>query len=184
MMENNQPTKLLADKSMRVYLLVAFGLPYLMAIPLGISQRAGNPTDVFANEQMLYPAAGVILGLLLYSNAKETLPKRFFIAYLAVTAVAAIMAVGSVFAPALPWTAFISYLLIVGSVVGGILLLTEKKEKRTPHGLRGKNWKLSFLMILLFFVLYAGRDIASVVLAGQWGEFATYLQTGSPFILL
>ena len=39
-------------KEMLIFLLVAFGMPFLMGIPLAIAQRAGYNTDVFPNAQM------------------------------------------------------------------------------------------------------------------------------------
>ena len=39
------------------FALIAYGLPFLMGIPLAIAQRAGYPTYSFAIAQMYYPAA-------------------------------------------------------------------------------------------------------------------------------
>ena len=50
MQENTKPlteTKpLWQPKEMLIFLLVAFGLPFLMGVPLAIAQRAGSNTDV------------------------------------------------------------------------------------------------------------------------------------------
>ena len=59
------------------FALVAFGLPFLMGIPLGIAQKAGYATDAFANAQMFYPAAGVMLALLVTKKEDNMLPRKF-----------------------------------------------------------------------------------------------------------
>ena len=62
------------------FLLVAFGVPYLMGIPLGICQAAGKDTSLFANAQMFYPAAGVMLAYLL--ARRPGLPVRFYLLHI------------------------------------------------------------------------------------------------------
>lgn len=52
-------------RELTIFFVVAFAVPYLMGIPLAISQRAGNDTSCFANAQMFYPAAGVMLAYLM-----------------------------------------------------------------------------------------------------------------------
>ena len=73
MQENTQPlteTKpLWQPKEMLIFLLVAFGLPFLMGVPLAIAQRAGSNTDVYPSAQMFYPAAGVMLAYLFTRRA-------------------------------------------------------------------------------------------------------------------
>lgn len=51
---NNQP-KAYTGKELLLFFLIAFGIPYLMGIPLGICQRNGWGTDAFPNAQMFIP---------------------------------------------------------------------------------------------------------------------------------
>ena len=70
-------------KELTVFLLVAFGVPYLMGIPLAIAQRAGLNISCFANAQMMYPAAGVMVAYLVAK--RRELPVRFFVLHLLAT---------------------------------------------------------------------------------------------------
>ena len=45
-----------SKRELTLFFVIAFAVPYLMGIPLAISQRAGNDTSVFANAQMFDPA--------------------------------------------------------------------------------------------------------------------------------
>ena len=50
---------------MKVFLTVNFGLTALMGIIMWISYHNGNDVTAFAATQMMYPAAGVVLAVLL-----------------------------------------------------------------------------------------------------------------------
>lgn len=84
-------------KEMLIFLLVAFGMPFLMGIPLAIAQRAGYNTDVFPNAQMFYPAAGVMLAYFL--THRPGLPRGFYVFYLLCTAALVVCCLGIVVAP-------------------------------------------------------------------------------------
>ena len=93
---------------------------------------------IFPNAQMLYPAAGVMV-LLLVTKKKEEVPRRFFISYLITTVLLIGCAVGSVFTEdAMIWMGIMNMVLICGSLICGILMLTEKREKRIACGLKGQ----------------------------------------------
>ena len=52
-------------KQLWIFVAVAFGMPVLMGILMGISFYRGNDVSVFPNAQMYYPAAGVMIAVLL-----------------------------------------------------------------------------------------------------------------------
>jgi len=52
-------------KQLKIFLVVNFGITILMGFFMGISNRKGNDVTIFASAQMMYPAAAVILALLL-----------------------------------------------------------------------------------------------------------------------
>ena len=54
----------LEKRQLLIFALVAFGVPYLMGIAMGAGFYAGSDVSVFPNAQMFYPAAGVMLALL------------------------------------------------------------------------------------------------------------------------
>lgn len=136
---------------------------------------------LFPNAQMMYPAAGVMMAYLLTEKDNALVPKRFFITDLIVTVLMIVSAVGSVLFPGdlltggSMWMLAIQLLIIIGSILCWIMLLTERKEKREAFGLRWKKGKTSFCMIALFFGLYLFRTVISYGLSGEiavMGEIA------------
>lgn len=159
----------LFTKQMKLFLLVAFALPYALGVLMAVGYGRGVNLGVFANVQMLYPAAGVMLAALVTRRGDARLPRRFFISFLAVAAVGVLLAVGSVLAPSEWWLVAVNYLLIVGSILCGVLLLTQRKESRGAYGLRGGRPKASILAVLLFIGLYVGRTVFAYAIGGQLG---------------
>ena len=107
------------------FALIAFGLPFLMGVPLGMAQRAGYATDAFANAQMFYPAAGA-MAVLLLTWPKGALPRRFFWFYLLCTVLMAGCCLGVLAAPAANWLVLCSAVIVAASVIDWVLLLSVK----------------------------------------------------------
>lgn len=92
-MNETQTTK----REFGLFAAMAFGLPLLMMLPLWMGYRAGADNSGFANVQMFYPAAGVMLAFWLCG--RPGLPKRFFGLHLAGTILLMVLALLSVFSP-------------------------------------------------------------------------------------
>ena len=86
-------------KRLWIYLAVAYGITFLMGLLMWYGNAKGADVGVFPNAQMMYPAAGVMLGLLLTKKGDKTLPKGLYILFLLLTAVMIGVSVISVFAP-------------------------------------------------------------------------------------
>lgn len=86
-------------KELTVFALCAYAIPFLMMPLLYICLQNGQDTSIFANAQMFYPAAGVMLAFLL-ARRPDT-PKRFYSLHI-VSAV--LMLVMSVLSVAMPQT--------------------------------------------------------------------------------
>lgn len=177
--------KIKTDKRELVtFLLVAFAVPYLMGIPLSICQTAGKDTSLFANAQMFYPAAGVMLAFLL--ARRPGLPVRFYVLHILVTAVCLVMSLLSAFVDLADgmWLLAVNLVMIVGSVLAWVLLLTDKKEKRETYGLK---WHGGFLkgmgICALFLALKTAAVFISVAMSGAqaWNEYLAYWQTYLPW---
>ena len=91
--QKREKTKLL------IFIGIAYGLTYLMGLFMWYGSRKGYDLSVFPTAQMLYPAAGVILGLLVTNKREKKLPVGFFVTVLVTTAILVILALVSVFAP-------------------------------------------------------------------------------------
>lgn len=171
-------------KQLWIFVAVAFGMPLLMGILMGISYYRGNDVSVFPNAQMFYPAAGVMLAYLLTREKGEKLPVKFYVGFLILTGAMAAAAALSLFIPQVPFTLLSQYVIIIGSLILWVFLLLDKQEVRRKYGLamgdgqKRKPW----LYILLFLVLYMLRIFFSYVITGQTGAFLTLM--GNPYLLL
>ena len=167
---NNEFTHL-ERRQLRIFALTAFALPYLLGILMGIAYCTGGDVSVYPNAQMYYPAAGVMLAMLITRRGDPLLPRRFYGAFLALTGVMALMAAGSFFFPQVPWALVSQLPIVLGSVVCWIFWFLDKKEKRTAYGLRatGEGKRRPWLYVLLFVALYLGRIFLPVLLAGGQG---------------
>lgn len=68
-------------------MLMAYGLTCLMGILMWYGSTKGYDLTVFPTAQMMYPAAGVIIGLFLVHKGEKILPAGFFITVLATTGI-------------------------------------------------------------------------------------------------
>ncbi|EFB76586.1 CPBP family intramembrane glutamic endopeptidase [Subdoligranulum variabile] len=179
----NEPIQT-SKRELTVFFLVAFAVPYLMGVPLAIAQRAGLDTSCFANSQMMYPAAGVMLAYL--AAKRRAMPLRFFVLHL----FAAILCVAaSLFSVVYPsdtlWLSVINVVLVIGSLLAWIFLLTDKKEKRTIYGLRWRGKGLfAFGICALFLLLKTAIIFVSVALEGEtaWHDYLAYWASFVPWM--
>lgn len=160
------------SRQLKIFVLTAFGLPVLMGILMGFSYHQGNDVSAFANAHMFYPAAGVMLAMILTKEKGQKLPLKFYVGFLATTIIMIGTCIASLFVPSLPWMVLCSFLLIIFSILCLILLLFEKKEVRSSYGLKftGKKKARSWLYMLLFFALYLLRLFIGCALEGQTNE--------------
>lgn len=171
-------------RELTVFFIIAFAVPYLMGIPLAIAQRMGHDTSCFANAQMMYPAAGVMLA---YFTAKRRgLPVRFFVLHLLATI---LCVAASLFSVAFPsdtlWLLMINIILVAGSLLAWIFLLTDKKEKRTNYGLRWRGKGVRALGVcVLFLFLKTAIIFVSVALEGAkaWNDYLAYWASFVPWM--
>ncbi|MBS5198177.1 MAG: CPBP family intramembrane metalloprotease [Clostridiales bacterium] len=181
-------------KRLLIYILVAYGVTYVMGLLMWYGNVKGMDVSAFPNAQMMYPAAGVALGFLLTRKGDKTVPKGFYLFFIVLTGVMAAVSILSVIMPdeivviggtgISVWSLAINYILVLGSIVFWILLLAAGKERRKAFGLNGNMWKKSVLMLLLFVALFLGRTALSCALAGQMGIFTLVLTTPSTWVMM
>ena len=171
-------------KELTVFALCAYAIPFLMMPLLYICLQNGQDTSIFANAQMFYPAAGVMLAFLL-ARRPDT-PKRFYILHLLVTAIMLIMSVLSAAAPQGEWLYIANLVIVIASVLGWILLLTEKKTKREACGLRLHGKLLTALVICVYFLaVKTAMVFLSMAMQGgdSWAEYLAYWRTSAPWVM-
>ena len=175
-----------ARTRLTLFVLIAYGVTALMTLPMFIGFREGLSLYLFPNAQMFYPAAGVIVGLLVTAEDRKKLPVTFFTVVLVTAAVLAVLALLSVTVTipdlnvqgqSVPvFTLAGQCVIMVGGVLGWIFLLAEGKQRRADAGLQRRNWGASIAVTVLFTALYLGRSLFSVALSD--------VLSGSGFALL
>ena len=168
--------KEMAKTRLIIYVLMAYGLTYLMGILMWYGSTKGYDLTVFPTAQMMYPAAGVIIGLFLAHKGEKILPAGFFITVLATTGVLIVLALLSVFLPVNDlniagmtmsvYNLISQYILIIGSIVALVFLAVAGNEKRAAAGLTRQNWKSVVLIVLAFVGIYIVRTVVSVAVQG------------------
>lgn len=68
--------ELIAKKQLSLFFVIAFGMPVLLGVLLGITYYRGGNTDIFPNTWMFLPACAVMVGKLYFE--KENCPARPF----------------------------------------------------------------------------------------------------------
>ena len=172
-------------KQLWIFVTAAFGLPLLMGVLMGINFYRGADVSAFPNAQMYYPAAGVMLAVLLTRKPEDRVPVKFYTGFLVLTGILMALCVASVFLPQVSMAAAVNLVLIVGSLISWVLLLLEKKEIRRKFGLswgRGvrnaggtqgeaRQGIRPWLWILLFLFLYFLRIFLNYAVEGMPGAF-------------
>ncbi|WP_313584106.1 CPBP family intramembrane glutamic endopeptidase [Lacrimispora sp.] len=176
--KNYEKTQLL------IFLGVAFALPYILGILMGIGYSKGLDVSVFPSAQMFYPASGAILAALITHKEDPLIPKRFFIGYLIFSLLLLVCTVASIIVPGMSWNVISQFFMILGSVIAWILLLAEKKDKRIAYGLKGGRWKKAALIILLYLILYFGRTVIMYILSGQMQTMFELIQKPVTWLML
>ena len=151
---------------------------------LYICLQNGRDTSIFANAQMFYPAAGVMLAFLL--ARRQGTPKRFYILHIAATALMLAMSVLSAFLPQEGWLNIANFVIIIASVLGWIFLLTEKNKKREACGLRLHGKLLTALVICVYFLaVKTAMVFLSMAMQGgdSWAEYLAYWRTSAPWVM-
>lgn len=149
-------------KMLTVFFAIAFGMPVVLGIFMGIAFNQGQDVSVFPLVWMYLPATAVMTGAL-FSKEKRTaadgteiaVPKAFYVTFAAFTAAMVIMVIAGVFVPGLQSVMWVSCLVYAVSLISLIELLAMKKSKREAYGLLlTKNWKGALAGVGLFVLIY------------------------------
>ncbi len=181
-------------KQLIIFLLVAYGVTYLMGLLAWYGNTKAYDLSVFPTAQMYYPAAGVMLAYLVTEWKDSLLPKWFYICFVLVAAVMMLMSVLAVVQPeqmemmngqAVSFWALVSqYAAIGGSILSWIALFISRKNRRAAYGLGWKNGIASIGCITVFLILYFGRVFITYALAGDAGMMLDIFKNPGAFSYL
>lgn len=156
------------NKEMRVFLLIAFGVPAVLGIFMWIARQNGLDVNAFPITWMFLPAAAAMAAKKRSETPEHPFPKALLWTYLAATGLMVLLSVASAFAESRMWAAGVNAVVVVGGVVCLAEILAMGKEKRSAAGLSfGKNIGKSLLGVLLFVGLYV-LILALQVLFTMW----------------
>lgn len=182
------------NKELIIYVVIAYGVTFLMGLFMWYGNSKNLDLSTFTNAQMFYPAAGVMLAMLCVRKEDMLIPKAFYLFFICVTLILAVIAILSIFYPyalmvvgGIPisiWALLQQGLIIGASVVSWIILLATKKEKRRAYGLCWNKSTFSWICILLFLALYAFRTVIAVVWSDQLNVLSMIAKTPNTWMLL
>lgn len=169
------------NNGLGIYFLIAFGVPVILGIFMGIAYQKGQDVSTFPLVWMYLPATAVMAGALLGGEKKTAAdktqlmaPKFFYGMFSVITAVMVILAVCNIFLPGAGLAMGINYLVYASSLISLIAIPLISKDRREVYGLRlTKNWKWSLAGIGIFVLLYlvlALISMAPAYLTGESGE--------------
>jgi len=180
-------------KQLLIFVIVAYGITFLMGFLMWYGCGRQIDLNAFPVAQMLYPAAGVMLGYLLTRKKDADQPRWFFLFFLFLTAVMVVIAALSVLLPdqlvafsgtaVSLWLLLSQYILVAGSLIGWIFYLAAGKKRRAAYGIGWRNGKSSVFCVLLFVVLYVLRTVVSLALSGELALFGLILEDSRTWMM-
>lgn len=168
-------------RELLLFLAITFGLSFL-TIPLAFLLRGDRGASGAGITPLLYPAAGLILAMLVCRRGDPLLPKRFFLGYLVLQGGILLCWLASFFLAEGLIAAAASLLCALGTIVLAVLYLSESKERRAAYAMTGKNWPQSLRVLALFLVLLAGWNLIPVLILEGPGAVNLSLGTAVAFL--
>lgn len=170
-------------KMLAVFFTIAFGMPVVLGIFMGIAFRQGQDVSVFPLVWMYLPATAVMAGAIFSKEEKTAadgtgiaLPKVFYATFAAFTAVMVILVIIGTVIPGFPSVMWVSCLVYAISLISLAELLAMKKNKREAYGLRlirnGKKALAGVGMFILIYLLICAVSMGITWLTG--GDMTAY----------
>ncbi|MGM0213855.1 lysostaphin resistance A-like protein [Enterococcus sp. AZ109] len=172
------------NRQLKIFLTIAFGLPVIMGLFMWYGYSNDKDLNLFSLTHMYYPAAGAMIALLTSSQHKKLIPTAFFLIYLIQTVIMMALSLSGLFIVGDSLVMIGNWVMIVGTIALWIAFFVTKKDRRAAFGLRGKNWKLTFGLILLFAALYTLLMTSSAVLGGTFSALVENFSQGQTWLML
>lgn len=154
-------------KQLVIFSLIAFGLPVIMGLFMWYGYHQEINLRIFPSAHMYYPAAAVMIALLLTEKNEPLLPKSFFTLFLVQTVIMIGSSILSLFIANKFFMAFSGFFTTCGSLVFCICLLLSKDEQIAAYGLSFKNRRRSLEFIFLFIFLYVVISVVIYLIDGD-----------------
>lgn len=149
-------------KQLIIFFAIAFGFTYLMGFAMAYASKIGIPVEVFVNAQMMYPAVGAIIAMLITKRDDPNLPKKFYLSVVVFTVLLVLAVLGRLFIE-FDIILVINIIISAGSFISIILYFIEKKYRRFAYSLTSMKKNKGYIFILLFLVLYFIRLFIPII---------------------
>lgn len=170
-----------SNKDLSIFFIVTFGLTAIMGFAMAFTYPS-KLVESFPVMQMLLPALGAMIALLLNKEKRALRPKKFFGVYiiLAIIFIAYTIIQVSIFQKS-PAT-YLNYAVFIGCLILFVAYNLDSKESIECFGLKAStNIKKSIINIVLFVFLYMFAAFISSLLMGEIEEFITPLMSPRPW---
>ena len=95
-MDSNE-TRTAEGKRLFAFIAIAYGISFLMMIPMYIGKTKGLDLTQIVNAQMCSPAAGVAIGYLLFVKGEKRVPKFFMTVLVINYVIQLVLGIASIF---------------------------------------------------------------------------------------
>lgn len=163
------------NKQLKLFLIITFVVTMGMGVLVGIAHNKGIDTSNFIGTQMFYPAAAVMLTVLITNKGDSNIPKKFYFCFLILTLILMILNITSIFVNTKFINANYQLVMIVGTIICWICYFLDGKKRRLAYGLKFKEL-LGVLYLFLFFILYALYFVLNTLISGEFSEFVSELR--------
>lgn len=137
-------------KQLIIFFAIAFGFTYLMGFAMAYAAKQNLPVEVFVNAQMMYPAAGAIIAMLITKRDDPNLPKKFYLSVVIFTALTVLSVLIRLFIE-FDIIVVSSILISAGSFISIILYFVEKSHRRFAYSLTSMKKNKGYIFCFYFY---------------------------------
>lgn len=159
---------------LKIFFLISFVLNFIMGIGIYYGNKKGIDVNMFPVFQMMTPALGAIIALMITRKDDPKLAKVSFIIYIVTSGVIGIASILSLFIKDFPVTMVSNLLLVIGNIFFIIGMIADKYKKRVLFNLNVGNKKRIISMVSLFILLYFLRIATTAWISGEIDEYFSY----------
>ena len=161
-------------KQLKIFFLISFALNFIMGIGIYYGNKKGVDVNMFPIFQMMTPALGAIVALMLTRKDDPKLARVSFTIYIVTSIIVGTASILSLFIVDFPVAIISNLLLATGNMFFIVGMIADKYKKRVLFNLNVGDKKKIVSMLVLFIFLYFLRIGVTSALAGEAGEYFSY----------
>ncbi len=157
---NSVDTRSVDKKRLFAFIAFAYGISFVMMIPMYIGKMKGLDITQIVNAQMCSPAAGVAIGYLLFMKGEKRVPKFFMVVLVLNYIIQLFLGIASVFFMPFSSSDVIDLAEILGSsgMSSDITGVSKKIPVGQLYNLIGQSVLVEFSLLLWIAYFVAGKE--------------------------